>query len=588
MAWSPVAELRFEVAPPWFLSPIFLTALALVTLWSSYSAWQLWRQRQARRAAEAELHLRSTHLEQRNRKMEALLRNVRQGIFSLDREGVAQDEFSAASVRLLGRSPAGERGEHLLCPDQPDERAEWKLGLSDALMEDDPRRKALFVSLLPTEVRIAERVLSADYVPMGEGLMIALTDITAQKDLQARLAREARHLDLIASAVSDGENFFHLVEEFRDFVRIGAAPYERQAVSVLYRKVHTFKGSFAQMGFSQLTEALHASEDRLRAVVQSEPDEGLVQRMFQDPWLDALARDLGAVESTLGHDFMVRHGVATLGAEQAQAVVALAQTHVAHLRASGVPRSQWPAWVIDLVRLRHLSLLTELGKLNREAQRLAKRFEKILLPLTVEGVDAWLDAARYHDLLQNLGHALRNAVDHGIEAPMERLELGKPKEGRIVIRCRRLGDALFIEMEDDGGGINEERLRDAARELGWDSEKAQSASLLELVCADGVSSKQEASETSGRGVGMGALRQEIQRLGGAMHIHSVRHKGTLLSLSMPWPQDPTDDAGPKPAQTLEPSAEETLVQGAFSAGGFAPAGEPVPSSVSDGTDAAKL
>jgi two-component system chemotaxis sensor kinase CheA len=185
--------------------------------------------------------------------------------------------------------------------------------------------------------------------------------------------------------------------------------------------------------------------------------------------------------------------------------------------------------------------LTELGKLNREAQRLAKRFDKLLLPVVVEGVDAWLDAHRYHDLLQNLGHALRNAVDHGIEAPMQRLELGKPEEGRIVISCRKLGDALFIDMEDDGGGIDEDRLREAAEELGWESEQAQSASVLELVCADGLSSKQEASETSGRGVGMAALRQEVFKLGGAMHIQSVRHKGTLLSVSIPWPRDPSDE-----------------------------------------------
>jgi two-component system chemotaxis sensor kinase CheA len=132
---------------------------------------------------------------------------------------------------------------------------------------------------------------------------------------------------------------------------------------------------------------------------------------------------------------------------------------------------------------------------------------------------------------------VRNAVDHGIESPAERAEREKPARGSVTITATRDRDMVLVVIEDDGGGLDPERLRKVALETGLISTReADEMSAREayfLVCLPGFSTKTEVSDVSGRGVGMDAVRSRIESLGGTLDIESELRRGTRFIFRLP-------------------------------------------------------
>ncbi len=157
--------------------------------------------------------------------------------------------------------------------------------------------------------------------------------------------------------------------------------------------------------------------------------------------------------------------------------------------------------------------------------------------LEVQGGDIELDRAILDNLDALFIHALRNAVDHGIESREARVSLGKASTGKIVISAARDRDMVLVEIRDDGRGLDPELLKEAAVRRGIISEEAaRDLSAREayfLICAPGFSTKEEVSDVSGRGVGMDAVRSKIESMGGSLDIDSELGRGTRFVLRLP-------------------------------------------------------
>ncbi len=155
----------------------------------------------------------------------------------------------------------------------------------------------------------------------------------------------------------------------------------------------------------------------------------------------------------------------------------------------------------------------------------------------VKGAETGVDKAILLSLNDPLVHLVRNSVDHGIEAPEARLEAGKPRAGKIVITARTDGDLLAVTVEDDGRGIDPAAIREAALRKGMIAD-AQAAGLsaraaLDLIFVPGFTTRSEAGETSGRGVGLDVVRKKMTTLGGSVQVESEPGKGTRFTLRMP-------------------------------------------------------
>ena len=157
--------------------------------------------------------------------------------------------------------------------------------------------------------------------------------------------------------------------------------------------------------------------------------------------------------------------------------------------------------------------------------------------LSVAGGEVSLDRRVLEQLRGPLVHLVRNAVDHGLEMPDEREKRGKHREGALTIRVEQQGNVLFIEVADDGAGLDLEQIREAAlrRSVVPAEELANMSTqqLHQLVFRPGFSTKMEATEFSGRGVGLDVVRNQIQALQGQVEVQSVPGQGARFILTLP-------------------------------------------------------
>lgn len=186
------------------------------------------------------------------------------------------------------------------------------------------------------------------------------------------------------------------------------------------------------------------------------------------------------------------------------------------------------------VRLMPLSIVTE--RFPRMIRDLARSFGKEIT-FSINGAEIELDRSILDLIGDPLAHLLRNSVDHGIETPQERAAQGKPPAGRIRIVVSRQKDQVEIRIDDDGRGMNPEKIAAAAVAKGFlPKEKLATLSAEEkllLICHPGFSTAARVTDISGRGVGMDVVRAAIQSMGGSLEVLSESGAGSSFLLRLP-------------------------------------------------------
>lgn len=225
--------------------------------------------------------------------------------------------------------------------------------------------------------------------------------------------------------------------------------------------------------------------------------------------------------------------------------------------------------VIDRGRLQSISTEVNHSELNETVERMSRvmgdlqnivltmrmipvetvfnRFPKMVrtisrdlhkkINLEIIGAETELDRTVIDEIGDPLVHLIRNSCDHGIESPEVRRAKGKPEEGSVILRAYHSGNYVFIEIEDDGAGINRDKVLEKALSKGIVTK--ESAALLsdnqinELILASGFSTADAVSDLSGRGVGLDVVKTTIQSLGGSISIESTQDVGSIFSIQLP-------------------------------------------------------
>ncbi|AWN47054.1 chemotaxis protein CheA [Methylobacterium terrae] len=244
--------------------------------------------------------------------------------------------------------------------------------------------------------------------------------------------------------------------------------------------------------------------------------------------LVGLAEDLAAARAALG-EVVAR---AALGADPAGLVPAL--------RASDERIGRLSAELHrEAVGLRLQPLARVFRRFPRALRDVARQLGKEVT-LTLAGEETEVDRDVAEGLFEPLLHLLRNAVDHGIEAPAARAEAGKPAAGRIALSAESRADRVVVSVDDDGRGLDPAFLRRRAAERGLMEPAAlaalDDAGAIDLIFAPGFSTAAAVGAVSGRGVGMDAVRVAVTRLGGTCTVESRIGAGTTIRLSLPRAQ----------------------------------------------------
>jgi two-component system chemotaxis sensor kinase CheA len=176
------------------------------------------------------------------------------------------------------------------------------------------------------------------------------------------------------------------------------------------------------------------------------------------------------------------------------------------------------------------------NKFPRVVRDLALQFGK-QVEIEMEGSDTELDKTIIEAIKDPLTHILRNAIDHGIELPPDRIRAGKPAGGRLEMRAFHEGGQVNIEIADDGAGIHLERVKQRALQRGLitpeQSGRIGDRELANLVFLPGFSTAEKVSNVSGRGVGMDVVKTNIEKIGGVVDLQTVAGKGTTLKIKIP-------------------------------------------------------
>lgn len=189
-----------------------------------------------------------------------------------------------------------------------------------------------------------------------------------------------------------------------------------------------------------------------------------------------------------------------------------------------------------ILNMRMIPVETVFNRFPTMVRQLARDLNK-KVNLEIVGAETELDRTVIDEIGDPLVHLIRNAMDHGIETPEERLKNGKPEEGTVTLSAYHSGNNVFIELEDDGAGVNRERVLNKAIAngivLAENADAMTDRQVAELILASGFSTAETISDVSGRGVGLDVVRNTIESLGGNITIDSKEGQGSLFQVQLP-------------------------------------------------------
>ena len=489
-------------------------------------------------------------LERANKDFRRLLDNSGQGFLSFGADLIIDHEYSLACETMLGQMPVGKNAADVFFPTD-DKKAELlRSVIPSVLNEKDEFVRENMLSLLPAEIHQNDFILKAEYKILEEReFMVILTDITQEKRMAAMLEKERLHLELIVLAVSDSRNFFDTIEGFRAFLaqlskELSMTATPHTLAKTLYREIHTYKGLLSQFSFPTTPRFLHIVESQLSellALGDALTAKQIANVILAENLSKPFEEDLAIISKTLGDDFLANGESVVLSCRQALQMEKLA---VRLLRGESIDTSvaEIRALLKEISQLRKVSFKDVLMGFNGVVQQAAQRMDKEVAPIVVKGgEDIWIDPHNYQAFLRSLVHVFRNAVAHGIENPETRWEVEKDEAGKITCYVALIGDAIKLTITDDGAGIDFKALREKISATGAYSVDEIHAfaddEVVKFIFMDNISTQQDVTELAGRGVGLAAVKNETQNLGGNVNVKTVAGQGTQFIFTLPLQQD---------------------------------------------------
>lgn len=458
------------------------------------------------RNLERKVDERTKELDERNVGMRLVLDNVAQGFITIDLQGKMANERSAIVDTWFGTPASDSTLSDYLRTKAPRFVSQLDMGLTE--LRDGIMPVELLLYQLPSRFSAGERTFEATYTPIGnpeapERLLVIVSDVTAAV-ARERAEREQKELITLFQRIANDRSG---VEEFlMEAAHLVGALRDEQDPVVQQRLVHTLKGNCAMYGLEAYAELAHQVENDL--IERGAALDSVQRGALVDAWKRTIAR----IGWLLGGQ---KRNVVTLDVAEIDSLAARTQ--------AGAVSREITATLADWKRE---PVYRRLERLARQSSAVAERLNKPQPKFEIEDHGIRLDGDALAPFWSAMVHVVRNALDHGVEDPETRLLAGKAEAGTIGLSARRLEGKLIISVRDDGQGVNWERVRDKARGHGLPSETRDD--LIEALFSDGVSTKDEASDVSGRGVGLAALRQVVRELGGNIEVESVSHQGTVF------------------------------------------------------------
>jgi HPt (histidine-containing phosphotransfer) domain-containing protein len=468
---------------------------------------------EANRGLEAKIAERTSALMRRNAEMRLVLDTVSEGLVTIDREGNVTGERSAAFDRWFGApAPGGAFAGHLarFAPNlEAPLRLCWRQLVENVL--------PLEVNLqqMPSRMVVGDASYALRFTPLLDdenvnGALVTISDVSSVLAAQRAEAAEREFARVFERAVRDRHGFTAFLAEAGELV----AQVTRSAgdTAGALHALHTLKGNCGVFGVESVAAAAHDLESSVRDEPRRLEQADLAR--LNEAWARLTERLSVLTEAKTDDRVEVSHAE----------IDDLAKVALGPTSRDGVARA--------IRELKYESVALRFERFKLQIEGLAERLGKPRPRVITDGGGLRLPARRWAAFWGAFVHLLRNAVDHGLEQGEARQKAGKSVAGTLTLTARTEGQ-LLIEVRDDGGGISWDALKLRAERVGLATN--DDAALVEALFADGVSTATNVSAVSGRGVGLGAVREAALGLGGSVEVESVAGVGTAFRFRFPRP-----------------------------------------------------
>lgn len=483
---------------------------------------------------------RTAELSNLNQMMTALLDSLNQGFFIFNKDGLVLEVSSKACESTIECRPQGQNIWDIL--KVPENKVDgFKKWMQTMFMEMLP-----FEDLAPlgppTYAHSEGKNIALEYFPLRasegamEGIVVVASDITSLVEAKAQAERDRNYANLIINLVQNKKEIGRFIREsttlLSDLNTGLKASWEKADDEFLFRQLHTLKGGAALYSIADMADACHHAETLLAEFKESKSVQQYEKLQAESLHIkSSFDGFLKKSEEILGGKALSEERQLEIPVSRLQEVLDKVQMYP---HGSTTAQLLMTEFVMEPVG-------SFFAVYNDVALKLAEKQEKQLNPIVYKNADLKILPEVYSNLFATFVHSFRNSVDHGIETPAARMESGKNPAGTITVSFAHHRkpdiDALLIRVDDDGGGVNAAKIREKLAAKNVDTSHESDRDVIQHIFDSQFSTRDQVTETSGRGVGMDAIKHAAEDLGGRAWVESSLGQGTSLFVEVPYITD---------------------------------------------------
>ena len=496
------------------------------------------------RNLEKMVNERTLELSEVSRLLRAIMESLGQGflVFGADRK--VSEIFTRACLKILESSPGGKFIDDVLRLEGAD-REQFEMWCKAVFAQSLPFES--LVDLAPNRYKHTKgNEICLDYYPIAEEgkapsqLVLVATDKTLEREAQRELEKEKKHAQLILKVFRNRKQFERFlkgtrtaIDFLRDQVSEGAArDFDSDEA---FRRLHTIEGESSVFSAAEIRDACRECQDCLQPLRILEAGEDPSHLL--KPYRVSLKRFEQRYKGFIGEFQEILRALPDDSDSRVELEASEFLAILRRLQELGMPHAE-----LSQIHDKHLnqSIRSLLSYYNEVIQVIAEKQGKTVAAIEFVGEDIRVSLDRYGYLVESLVHVFRNAVDHGLEDSVSRMKKGKSEAGKILVSTRKVilenRESIELIISDDGSGISPEAVRRIVKDMipGVDERTINDdREVIQFIFHPGLSTRSIPGEFSGRGVGMDAVKNEVQRLGGRVRVESEVDLGTKFIIVVP-------------------------------------------------------
>ncbi len=473
-----------------------------------------------------------------NEKVQNLADNSDLGFLSFSNNFIIDQGVSAKSNKIFGKEIVGMNILDLISSNVSNRELHEKV-IKDLFTISDDSIRSIYLRLLPKEVLIHDKFIEISYKMINgtkinnPSIMMILHDITEKKALNFQIQEEHNNLIQAIFALNNSSDIIDYVNDYRNFLNIELEKILQlidrvKSFKLIYRQIHTYKGLFSQINFNHTADKLHEIETQLSQFKkENKPFEDILGILNIDLIIGVLNHDLDKLFILLGKDIFDKK-YDTLEIQKSRLFV------LENEILNKLPLNFAQFSYEEIQKLKYINFKDYLTFYISYVDTFSQKVEKPIYPLLIYGDDILVDPFYYKSFIKTIIHIFRNAIDHGIEDPEERLLTGKDEMATIKCQIKDDTTDFYLIISDDGRGIDPAIVLKKLIENGIveKNKHLTDKEIFQYLFLDEFTTKDEVSEISGRGIGLSAVYHDLEKIQAEISIESKIGVGTDVIIKL--------------------------------------------------------